>query len=142
MRKKALLSKCRGNIGDLGCQLRYLKAELNSYFPGVNSLLKSSNSVLDCTFRVIIEFENSADQSYGVQNYRYGLAQNYYKTFAGGSSTPTPTLVYFGKTYIVQNGDTLFEIAHRFGTNLYVLLQLNRISSVYSIYPGQVLRLP
>ena len=140
VRKQALLNTCRGNIGDLGCQLRYLKAELINYFPGVNSLLKSSNSLWDCTIKVLVEFENPLDQSYAVQNYRYQLAQNYYNTFAGGSSTPTPGPS--GNTYTVQYGDTLSGIAYRFGTTVAVLCQLNGISDPNYIYVGQVLRLP
>ena len=140
VRKQALLTACRGKIGDLGCQLNYLKIELGNYFAGVNYLLKTSNSVWDCTIRVLVEFENPADQSSGVKNYRYSLAQNYYNTFAGGSSTPTPGPS--GKTYTVQYGDTLSAIAIRFGTTVAVLVQLNGISNPDYIYVGQVLKLP
>ena len=142
-RKQALLNTCRGQIGDMGCQLRYLKSELAYYFPGVNSLLKSSNSVRDCALKVLFEFENPADQSVSVQNYRASLAQGYYNTFAGGSSPdPTPDPTPSGKTYVVQAGDTLSAIAYRFGTTVAVLCQLNNISNPNYIYVGQVLRLP
>ena len=144
-RKQALINTCRGQIGDMGCQLRYLKSELAYYFPGVNSLLKSSSSVRDCALKVLFEFENPADQGSGVQNYRVSLAQGYYNTFAGGSSpdpTPTPTPGPSGNTYTVQAGDTLSAIAMRFGTTVAVLCQLNNIANPNYIYVGQVLRLP
>ena len=139
VRKQALLETCRGNIGDLACQLRYLKAELINYFPGVISLLKTSNSVWDCTIKVLVEFENPLDQSLSVQNYRYLLALDYYNTFAGVSiPTPGPS----GNTYTVQYGDTLSGIAYRFGTTVAILCQLNGLPGSKHIYVGQVLRLP
>jgi LysM repeat protein len=141
-RKQALLNTCYGNIGDLNCQLRYLQIELINYFPGINSLLKSSNSVRDCALKVLFEFENPADQSVSVQNYRVSLANNYYNTFSGGSTpgpTPDPGTT---KTYVVQYGDTLSGIAARFGTSVAVLARLNNIQNVNLIYVGQVLTLP
>lgn len=141
IRKQALYDKCRGRIGDLGCQLEYLKQELINYFGGVNSLLKSSNSVYDCALKVLFNFESPADQGSSVQNYRYGLAQNYYNTFASGS-TPSPDPTPSGKKYTVQYGDTLSAIALRFGTTVEILCRLNNISNPNIIYAGQVLILP
>ena len=140
-RKQALYEMCHGQIGDLNCQLNYLIAELRTYFSGVNSLLRSSGSVSDCALKVLFQFEAPADQGYGVQQYRIGLAQGYYNTFAGGS-TPTPGPTPSQKTYVVQAGDTLSAIALRFGTTVAVLCQLNNISNPNYIYVGQVLRLP
>ena len=138
-RKQALYDMCHGQIGDLSCQLRYLIAELKTYFSGVNSLLRSSGSVSDCALKVLFQFESPADQGPGVQQYRIGLAQGYYNTFAGGSTPgPTPST----KTYTVQPGDTLTAIARRFGTTVAILCQLNNISNPNLIYVGQVLRLP
>ena len=142
-RKQALINTCRGQIGNMACQLRYLKYELSYYFPGVNSLLKSSSSVRDCAIKVLFDFENPADKSTSVQNYRANLAQGYYNTFAGGSSPdPTPTPTPSGRTYTVQYGDTLSAIALRYGTTVQVLCQLNNISNPNYIYVGQVLKLP
>lgn len=55
-------------------------------------------------------------------------------------SAPAPTPS--GGTYMVQSGDTLGEIAQRFGTTVAVLQQLNGIANANLIFVGQVLRLP
>ena len=44
-----------------------------------------------------------------------------------------------GNTYTVQRGDTLSEIAARFGTTVNELVRLNNIADRDLIYPGQVL---
>ncbi len=44
-------------------------------------------------------------------------------------------------TYVVQNGDTLFSIATRYGTSVNAVMQANRLFN-YWIYPGQTLRIP
>ena len=44
-----------------------------------------------------------------------------------------------GNTYTVQRGDTLSEIAARFGTTVNELVRLNNIADRDRIYPGQVL---
>ena len=136
-RKEALLNACRGRIGDLNCQLGYLRVELINHYSGVNSLLISSNNVRECALKVLFDFETPVDQSASVQDYRAGLAQNYYNTFAGGVD-PTPG----GNTYIVQAGDTLYSIAQKFGTTVEILCRLNNITNPDLIYPGQVLILP
>jgi len=41
--------------------------------------------------------------------------------------------------YIVQPGDTLWQIARRFGVPLETLLRLNHLSDPHFIYPGQKL---
>ncbi|NLI12879.1 BsuPI-related putative proteinase inhibitor [Pelotomaculum propionicicum] len=45
-------------------------------------------------------------------------------------------------TYIVQSGDTLFEIARRFGTTVERIVQANNIANPSAIYVGQVLTIP
>jgi N-acetylmuramoyl-L-alanine amidase len=46
-----------------------------------------------------------------------------------------------GDTYTVQPGDTLSEIAVRFGTSVSTLAAINTIADPNKIYPGQVLKL-
>lgn len=46
------------------------------------------------------------------------------------------------RTYTVQSGDTLYEIARRFGTSVERLAQINNITNPELIYPGQVLTIP
>ena len=56
----------------------------------------------------------------------------------GGSVTP-PT---GATTYTVQRGDTLSEIAERYGTTVSALVLANNIADRDRIYPGQVLIIP
>ena len=66
-----------------------------------------------------------------------------------------PNLIYVGeklrvrvikpvadKTYTVRRGDTLWEIAQRFGTTVPALVRLNRLKNPDLIYVGDVLRIP
>jgi LysM repeat protein len=46
------------------------------------------------------------------------------------------------KTYVVQQGDTLFKIALRFGITLEALESANNITDTNKVYPGQVLKIP
>ena len=56
------------NIGDLGGQLEFLVIELRNYWPRLDKLLKSSNSVYDCAYRVLFDYVNPKDQSYSFNN--------------------------------------------------------------------------
>lgn len=47
-----------------------------------------------------------------------------------------------GKTYVVKPGDNLFRIALNNGTTYQKLAELNNIPAPYTVYPGQVLKLP
>lgn len=58
----------------------------------------------------------------------------------GGSPTPPPNIDY--TTYIIQPGDTLSEIAQRFGTTTQALAQINGISNPNLIYAGNTLKIP
>jgi lysozyme len=53
------------------------------------------------------------------------------------SSTNTST----SKTYTVKSGDTLSGIGSRYGVSWTTLAQLNNISSPYTIYSGQIIKL-
>jgi LysM repeat protein len=58
---------------------------------------------------------------------------------AGAGIPPTGT----GDTYVVRYGDTLREIAARFGTSVWAILQVNpQIWNPSLIFAGQVIRLP
>ena len=46
------------------------------------------------------------------------------------------------RIYRVRRGDTLDEIARRFGVSVGVLKSLNKIGDGSLIYPGQLLKLP
>ena len=58
------------------------------------------------------------------------------------TATPTPTATATPVTYTVQGGDTLGNIATRFGTTVEELSQLNNIQNVHQIDVGQVLLIP
>ena len=138
-RKQALLDACKGNIGDLKCQLRYLMKEFNTDFKGILSTLKTSTDVYACAIKVMLEFENPADKSEAKKNFRYQLSKKVYDEFAGSGSGSDPDT---SKTYIVVSGDTLSAIARRFGTTVDAICKLNNISNPNVIYVGQVLNIP
>jgi GH25 family lysozyme M1 (1,4-beta-N-acetylmuramidase)/LysM repeat protein len=90
------------------------------------------------------------------------IAQKYnttYKVLASINGIVNPNLIYQGQKiilpsgssssngntislsyYTVKSGDTLSEIAQRFGTTTLIIVRLNNISNPNLIYPGQVLR--
>lgn len=53
-----------------------------------------------------------------------------------------PTGDGLSMVYVVQPGDTLFDIARRFGVTVDELAKLNNISNPNVIYPGQELKIP
>lgn len=75
--------------------------------------------------------------------------ENTWRAYAGatGQSVPAPqpqaqnyvqpSVQPSGTTYIVQSGDTLSEIAQRFGTTYQSLAAINNIADPNRIYPGQ-----
>ena len=44
--------------------------------------------------------------------------------------------------YVVKRGDTLSQIAARYGTTVSIIAEINNIPNVNLIYPGQVFRIP
>ena len=59
-----------------------------------------------------------------------------------GGRPPRPPRPLRGDVYVVQPGDTLGDIAARYGTTVAVLLRLNGLQNSELIYPGQELRVP
>lgn len=55
---------------------------------------------------------------------------------SSGSSSPSTS------TYTVKSGDTLSEIGAKLGVDWKQIASANNISSPYTIYPGQVLKIP
>jgi len=60
---------------------------------------------------------------------------------AGSSATAGHPTTTGGSTYVVRPGDTLSQIAQRFGTTTVALARLNGITNPSLIHVGQVLRL-
>ena len=85
-----------------------------------------------------------------------GIADKYgttYQHLAAINGINNPDLIYAGqvlkivgaaapsKTYTVKGGDTLSDIAARYGTTYQRLAQINGISNPDLIHPGQVIKL-
>ena len=102
-RKEGLLELCKGKIGDLNCQLRYLIKELKNDFKEILAILKTSTDLYACTIKVMTDFERTGE--YEVLNqFRYQLAKNIYNEFSG---SPIDDDENDGKTYRIQPGNTL-----------------------------------
>ncbi len=66
-------------------------------------------------------------------------------TPAGVATTPTPAptpTTTTPETYTVVAGDTLWDIADRFGTTIAAIVELNGLADADAIEVGQVLKLP
>ncbi|SFM61435.1 peptidoglycan DD-metalloendopeptidase family protein [Halopseudomonas yangmingensis] len=59
----------------------------------------------------------------------------------GGSAAARAADAGPGGSYVVQRGDTLYQIAFRYGMDWRALATHNRIAAPYTIYPGQRLQL-
>ena len=75
-RKQALLNMCRGRIGDINCQLKYLVKELSGYRK-LYSILTSTKDVNTACDRVLLEFERPANAK-GKINQRRSYCRKYY----------------------------------------------------------------
>lgn len=60
----------------------------------------------------------------------------------GNAPSPASDAAVEGDVYVVQPGDTLAEIADRFGVDLVVLAEVNGIENVDLIEVGQELTIP
>ena len=148
-RRRALYDyvKSKGvSIGNLDAQLEYLYQELSVSYKSVLSTLKNATSILEASNAVLFKFENPADQSVSVQNYRASLGQKFYDKYAGQKvETPQETVQTAANNdavYTVKSGDTLYGIALKYNTTYQELAKYNNISNPSIIYVGQKIRIP
>lgn len=84
-RKQALLAFCLSkgqSIGSLQAQLDFLYQELTSSYLQVWKILMNTNSVLEASNAVLLQFERPANQSSAIQNERASYGQVYYNKYA------------------------------------------------------------
>ncbi len=72
-------------INDLEGQVSYLIKELENDYPGVNNLLKRTNSVDDASDKVLIDFERPAVPNY---SQRRSYSNEYYSRYANSKVNP------------------------------------------------------
>ena len=148
-RKKALYeyAKSQGvSIGNLTMQLEFLYQELSISYKSVLSTLKNATSILEASNAVLFKFENPADQSVSVQNYRASLGQKFYDKYADKKVNQPQEIVQKQVTddaiYTVKSGDTLSGIASKYNTTYQKLAEYNNIANPSIIYVGQKIRIP
>lgn len=148
-RKKALYEYAKSHnksIGDLTMQLEFLYQELSTSYKSVLSTLKNATSILEASNVVLFKFENPADQSVKVQNYRASLGQKFYDKYAGKKvetvQETTQKQATNDTVYTVKSGDTLSGIASKYNTTYQKLAEYNNISNPSIIYIGQKIRIP
>lgn len=81
-----------------------------------------------------VDFNRSKQDNYGQPS-----------KFGGAAPSPTPSPAPTpqpGGSYTVIRGDTLSGIGSKTGTDWHQIASINGIGDPYTIYPGQVLRLP
>ena len=79
-KKEALYEKCNGQIGSLNCQLNFLLYELEGDFAKLAGFLKSSHDLLECTTRVLKEYDRPANADLLISQ-RYQYALGFYNRF-------------------------------------------------------------
>jgi hypothetical protein len=88
-RKQMLLERIQslgyGSIGSLEGQVDYLLWEMKEYYPNVWSFLKSATSVRGASNLVLMRYEQPADQSVAVQEYRTALGEKWYEKLVAGT---------------------------------------------------------
>lgn len=73
------------SIGSIELALDYLWYELQKSYSGVLSVLKSATSIRQASDKVLHDFENPADQSTSVEEYRASLGTAIYNELTGTS---------------------------------------------------------
>lgn len=133
-RKQALLEYAqmkRRSIGDLEMQLKFLMKELKCNYPSVLKALKTATSVRQASDAVLLKYERPADMGNDVQKKRSSFGMTYYKKYT-----------FEQYVHIVHKGETLSEIAQKYGTTHTKLASYNGIANPDLIYVGQKIIIP
>ena len=89
-RKQNLLNyaKSKGvSIGDLEMHMNFLMQELNAGYKPLLNILRTSNSVSECSNAFMLQFERPANQSVENQNKRVSYGREFYNKFCGKGGT-------------------------------------------------------
>lgn len=93
-RKQALYEMFKSggysSISNIELQCNYLWYELQNDYSGVLAVLKSASSIREASDKVLHDFENPADQSTSVEEYRESLGQDAYNSFKNGDDPDIP----------------------------------------------------
>ena len=90
IRKQNLLNyaKSKGvSIGDLEMHMNFLMQELNAGYKPLLNILRTSNSVSECSNAFMLQFERPANQSVENQNKRVSYGREFYNKFCGKGGT-------------------------------------------------------
>ena len=79
------------SIGDVDLACDYLVEELQTDYNSVWNTLVNATDLHAASDVVLVDFENPADQSQAVKDYRASLGQAIYNTYAGGGPPTPPT---------------------------------------------------
>lgn len=96
-RKQALYEMWKSggysSIGSIELACNYLWYELENSYSGVLNVLKSATSIRQASDKVLHDFENPADQSTSVEEYRCSLGETIYSEMSGTEPSDPSTPV-------------------------------------------------
>lgn len=128
----------QGSRGQDVITLQYLLNVIGEYYPGIPRI--TQDGIFGSgTRQAVIAFQNQMGLSPdGVVGARTWNAL--YDTYLGiGENSPSPGTGTF--SYTVKSGDTLWQLARRFGTTVNAIMNLNGLTSDL-LNVGQVLQIP
>ncbi|MDE7266024.1 MAG: peptidoglycan-binding protein [Lachnospiraceae bacterium] len=128
----------QGSRGQDVITLQYLLNVIGEYYPGIPRI--TQDGIFGSgTRQAVIAFQNqmrlSPDGIVGARTWNA-----LYDTYLGiGENSPSPGTGTF--SYTVKSGDTLWQLARRFGTTVNAIMNLNGLTSDF-LNVGQVLQIP